>query len=81
MRKLFGTDGMRGAAGTPPLDPVSLYRLGRAVVASLEYGPRGDAAPPRICLRDGHPRVVPAGSRPRWPRGSETPAASRSARG
>ena len=50
MRKLFGTDGMRGAAGTPPLDPVSLYRLGRAVVASVGDHPRSDAVPPRVCL-------------------------------
>ncbi len=30
-RKYFGTDGMRGVAGTPPLDPETLVRLGKAV--------------------------------------------------
>jgi phosphoglucosamine mutase len=35
MRQFFGTDGMRGIAGRPPLDPVTLYRLGRALVGAL----------------------------------------------
>jgi len=30
-RRFFGTDGIRGVAGVPPLDPESLVRLGRAV--------------------------------------------------
>lgn len=30
-RKYFGTDGIRGVAGTPPLDPGTLVRLGKAV--------------------------------------------------
>ncbi|NLF24774.1 MAG: phosphoglucosamine mutase [Deltaproteobacteria bacterium] len=30
-RRYFGTDGIRGVAGVPPLDPESLVRLGRAV--------------------------------------------------
>lgn len=30
-RKYFGTDGIRGVAGTPPLDPETLVRLGKAV--------------------------------------------------
>lgn len=31
MRKFFGTDGIRGVAGVPPLDPESLVRLGKAI--------------------------------------------------
>lgn len=35
--KLFGTDGVRGRAGTPPLDQVTVARLGAAVVRSLPH--------------------------------------------
>jgi len=35
MRRLFGTDGIRGTAGEPPLDPVTVSRVGAALVASL----------------------------------------------
>ncbi len=45
-RHYFGTDGMRGVAGEPPLDPATLYRLGGALVAFLSA--RGA----------GHPRVA-----------------------
>src|SRR5580698_317835 len=31
MRKLFGTDGMRGVAGKPPLDPPTTYAVGWAL--------------------------------------------------
>ena len=31
LRKLFGTDGIRGEAGKPPLDAVTVYALGRAL--------------------------------------------------
>ena len=43
--RLFGTDGVRGVAGTHPLDPPTVARLGAAVVRA-----RGGAAPPRIIL-------------------------------
>lgn len=33
--KLFGTDGVRGVAGTRPLDPTTVARLGAAVVRTL----------------------------------------------
>jgi phosphoglucosamine mutase len=36
--KLFGTDGVRGAAGTPPLDPPTVRRLGAALVRALPHG-------------------------------------------
>jgi phosphoglucosamine mutase len=35
-KKLFGTDGVRGAAGVFPLDPPTIARLGQALVALLE---------------------------------------------
>ena len=36
--KLFGTDGVRGAAGKPPLDPPTVRRLGAALVRALPHG-------------------------------------------
>jgi phosphoglucosamine mutase len=36
--KLFGTDGVRGKAGTPPLDPPTVRRLGAALVRALPHG-------------------------------------------
>jgi phosphoglucosamine mutase len=35
MSKLFGTDGIRGTAGTPPLDPATVRRVGAALVRVL----------------------------------------------
>src|SRR6202166_474376 len=39
-KELFGTDGMRGVPGTPPLDDQTLYATGRAIGAYLkkEFG-------------------------------------------
>ncbi|MEE8350176.1 MAG: phosphoglucosamine mutase [Acidobacteriota bacterium] len=34
MRELFGTDGIRGVAGKRPLDPATIYKLGKAIVRS-----------------------------------------------
>ncbi len=42
MRTLFGTDGIRGEAGAPPLDDETVSRVGAALVAALvdaEMGP------------------------------------------
>jgi phosphoglucosamine mutase len=36
--RLFGTDGVRGKAGTFPLDPPTVRRLGAAVVRALPHG-------------------------------------------
>jgi phosphoglucosamine mutase len=36
--RLFGTDGVRGTAGTPPLDPPTVRRLGAALVRALPHG-------------------------------------------
>jgi len=49
MRRLFGTDGIRGTAGEPPLDPRTVSRVGVALVASLA----AEGAP--------HPRLVVGG--------------------
>jgi phosphoglucosamine mutase len=49
MTKLFGTDGVRGRAGEPPLDPATIRRLGAALVRRL---PRGTAAPRLLVGRD-----------------------------
>jgi phosphoglucosamine mutase len=40
-KKLFGTDGIRGTAGTPPLDPRTVTALGMALAEDLQ---RRDAA-------------------------------------
>jgi len=37
MSKLFGTDGVRGVAGTAPLDPATVTRLGAALVRVLPH--------------------------------------------
>jgi phosphoglucosamine mutase len=47
--RLFGTDGVRGQAGTPPLDTRTIRRLGMALVNAL---PRGAAAPRLLIGRD-----------------------------
>ena len=40
MKKLFGTDGIRGVAGTYPLDPSTVYAVGLAVAHHLGQSPR-----------------------------------------
>jgi phosphoglucosamine mutase len=40
MRKLFGTDGIRGVAGEYPLDKKTVYAVGRALGDHLPPGPR-----------------------------------------
>src|SRR6185312_345019 len=40
MRKLFGTDGIRGVAGEYPLDKKTVYAVGRALGDHLPDGPR-----------------------------------------
>ena len=40
MRKLFGTDGIRGVAGEYPLDQQTVYAIGRALGHHLPAGPR-----------------------------------------
>jgi phosphoglucosamine mutase len=38
MGRLFGTDGVRGKAGEPPLDHTTVRRLGAALVRALRHG-------------------------------------------
>lgn len=40
MKKLFGTDGIRGIAGQPPLDPPTIYAIGLALAHHLGASPR-----------------------------------------
>lgn len=40
MRKLFGTDGIRGVAGVYPLDKKTVHAVGRALGDHLPAGPR-----------------------------------------
>ena len=47
--RLFGTDGIRGLAGTPPLDPPTVRRLGAALVRAL---PHGTSSPQFLVGRD-----------------------------
>jgi phosphoglucosamine mutase len=47
--RLFGTDGVRGVAGQPPLDPPTVRRLGAALVRAL---PHGTASPQLLIGRD-----------------------------
>ena len=46
MARLFGTDGVRGKAGTFPLDPPTVRRLGAALVRVLRHGAADRVAGP-----------------------------------
>lgn len=46
MKKLFGTDGIRGVAGQAPLDPPTVHAIGLALAKSLQSGSK----PPRVIL-------------------------------
>jgi phosphoglucosamine mutase len=47
MKRFFGTDGIRGRAGEPPLDPATVQKIGRAIVRAL-----GASAPRVLIGRD-----------------------------
>jgi phosphoglucosamine mutase len=47
MGRFFGTDGIRGRAGEPPLDPATVQKIGRAIVRAL-----GSDAPRVLIGRD-----------------------------
>ena len=47
MKRLFGTDGIRGVAGTFPLDDATVVRIGRALAGSLRATTGG---PPRVVV-------------------------------
>ena len=40
MKKLFGTDGIRGVAGQFPLDPITIHAVGLALAHHLGQSPR-----------------------------------------
>src|SRR5918993_816244 len=42
MGRLFGTDGVRGKAGEPPLDPATVQHLGAGLVISASHNPFED---------------------------------------
>ena len=46
MKRLFGTDGIRGVAGQFPLDEPTVVRIGRALTESL------------LAVKGGPPRIV-----------------------
>lgn len=46
MKKLFGTDGIRGVAGRAPLDSATVYAIGLALAHSLAK----KASSPRVLL-------------------------------
>ena len=48
MARLFGTDGVRGKAGTFPLDPPTVRRLGAALVRVMRHDGGGAAGPLRF---------------------------------
>ena len=50
--RLFGTDGVRGAAGSYPLDPPTIRRLGAALVRALRTGAASPARPRFLIGRD-----------------------------
>ncbi len=49
MKRLFGTDGIRGTAGAPPLDPPTVTRVGGAL-ARILMSAKTDGAAPRILI-------------------------------
>jgi phosphoglucosamine mutase len=61
MRRLFGTDGIRGVAGEPPLDETTLYRLGHALISRLRRDEQ-TSDEPTVCLgrdtRESCPGIV-----------------------
>jgi len=51
MKRLFGTDGIRGVAGEFPLDPPTIAAAGAALVRHLAKGAAGDAQNGRMNVR------------------------------
>jgi phosphoglucosamine mutase len=51
MTKLFGTDGIRGKASVPPLDPATVSRVGAALIRVLQEQPK-PSAPTLLIGRD-----------------------------
>src|SRR5688572_14203968 len=51
MKQLFGTDGVRGKAGDPPLDVLTIRRLGAALVRVLRHDDAGAGGAARPVIR------------------------------
>ncbi len=61
--KLFGTDGIRGKAGSPPLEAATVARVGAALVRSLmdkptAFAPGASADKKGVSPQNGAPRFV-----------------------
>src|SRR5207253_8416346 len=50
--RLFGTDGIRGTAGTYPLDPPTVRRVGAALVRALPQTVESNGSPRLLIGRD-----------------------------
>ena len=50
--RMFGTDGVRGAPGEPPLDGDTIVRIGAALAEELRTAPGGPDTPRVVCGRD-----------------------------
>jgi phosphoglucosamine mutase len=61
MGRFFGTDGIRGRAGDPPLDPATVQKIGRAIVRAL-----GVSAPRVLIGRDTRESGPASTSRRAW---------------
>jgi phosphoglucosamine mutase len=61
-KELFGTDGIRGIPGEPPLDDATLFRVGRALGAFLAAGNKKTGARPRVLIgmdtRESGPHIA-----------------------
>src|SRR4051794_2740508 len=52
MKRLFGTDGIRGEAGQFPLDPSTVYTIGSSMARRLTERAEGVSAPLIVTGRD-----------------------------
>jgi phosphoglucosamine mutase len=61
-KELFGTDGIRGIPGEPPLDDATLFRVGRAVGTLLAARNKKPGARPRVLIgmdtRESGPHIA-----------------------
>src|SRR5258708_37274604 len=80
-KEFFGTDGIRGVPGTPPLDDATLYATGRALGAYLKREHGAAHALIGMDTRESGPHIAsllaagptPAGATVAFPRGVTPP--------